>query len=186
MKCWVLQAGCKSGRRTAGYPFVPSSFESTRPEGESLDESALFGSRTAARASTFGSRVEPHGSTVLERVTGFLSAACAVHCLLTPLVVAALPLVGSSGAALSGESELLLSALVLISGTATLVLGYRRHRDLRSVGLIGGFLLLYLLGHARETSWYGTALSVVAGLGLAGASFWSARLGHSHDEQCAH
>jgi hypothetical protein len=174
-----LQAGCKSARRTAGYPFVPSSFESTRPEGESLDESALFGSRADPHGSTFG-------STGLERVTGLLSAACAVHCLLTPLVVAALPLVGSSGAALSSGSELLLSALVLISGLATLVLGYRRHRDLRSVALISGFLLLYLLGHAREASWYGTALSIVAGLGLAAASFWSARLGHSHDEHCAH
>jgi hypothetical protein len=159
-----LQAGCKSRRRAAGYSFVPSSFESPRPDGQPLDKSTLG----------------------LERLTGFLSAACAVHCLLTPLVVAALPLVGSSGAALSGGGELLLSALVLISGTATLLLGYRRHRDLRSVALIGGFLLLYLIGHARETTWYGTALSIVAGLGLAAASFWSARLGHSHGEQCAH
>lgn len=150
--------------RDAGYPFVPSSFEPPRPEAQDPEKAALG----------------------LERLTGFLSAACAVHCLLTPLVVAALPLVGSSGAALGGETELMLSALVLISGTATLVLGYRRHRDLRSVALIGACLLLYLAGHAREATWYGTALSVVAGLGLAAASFWSARLGHSHDEQCAH
>jgi hypothetical protein len=126
------------------------------------------------------------GSIGLERVTGFLSAACAIHCLLMPLVVALLPLVGTSGLVLGGTTELLLSALVLVSGTASLVLGYRRHRDGRIAAFIGGCLLLYLIGHAHEAAWYGTALSVIAGLGLAAASFWSARQGHLHDEECAH
>jgi hypothetical protein len=143
---------------------VPSSFESRHPQDETLEK----------------------GTLNFERVTGFLSAACAIHCLLMPLVIAALPLVGTSGVALNGTAELLLSGLVLVSGTATLVLGYRRHRDLRLAGVIAACLALYLIGHAREGVWYGTALSVIAGLGLAAASFWSARLGHVHDQACAH
>lgn len=151
-------------RDTAAYSFVPSSFESQQQLTEPAEKGALG----------------------LERVTGFLSAACAIHCLLMPLVIAALPLVGTSGVALGGTTELVLSTLVLVSGSATLVLGFRRHRDLRIAAFISACLLLYLIGHAREGFWYGTALSVVAGLGLAAASFWSARLGHLHDEQCAH
>jgi hypothetical protein len=165
-----MQAGCKSVRVTAPYSFVSSSLESphTAPaeglEAEGLDKATLG----------------------LERVTGFLSAACAIHCLLMPLVVALLPLVGTSGIALGGTTELVLSALVLVSGTASLVLGYRRHRDGRIAAFISACLVLYLVGHAHEAAWYGTALAVVAGLGLAAASFWSARLGHMHDEECAH
>jgi hypothetical protein len=164
MKCSILQAGCKSTRDAAAYSFVPSSFESQPAHGEHLEK----------------------GTLRLERVTGFLSAACAIHCLLMPLVVAALPLLGTSGVALGGTTETVLSALVLVSGAASLVLGYRRHHDLRITALISACLALYLLGHAREANWHGTALSVLAGLGLAAASFWSARLGHLHDEQCAH
>jgi hypothetical protein len=122
----------------------------------------------------------------LERVTGFLSAACAIHCLLMPLVVALLPLVGSSGLVLGGTTELFLSGLVVVSGVASLVLGYRRHRDGRVAAFISACLVLYMVGHAHETLWYGTLLAVVAGLGLATASFWSARLGHLHSEDCAH
>lgn len=103
-----------------------------------------------------------------------------------PLVIALLPLVGTSGVVLGGTTELLLSGMVLVSGMASLVLGYRRHRDARVAGLIAGCLVLYVVGHAHEQSWLGNALAVVAGLGLAGASFWSARLGHAHDEACAH
>jgi len=119
-------------------------------------------------------------------VTALLSAACAVHGLLTPLAIAALPLVGSSGFVLGGATEQWLSTLVLVSGTASLVLGYRRHRDGRIAALISACLVVYLIGHAHEAAWYGTALSVFAGLGLAAASFWSARLGHMHGAQCAH
>jgi hypothetical protein len=162
-------------RDTAAYPFVPSSLETRRSDP----------ARAENRALRHGEHPEK-GALGVERITGFLSAACAVHCLLMPLVIASLPLVGTSGVALSGTTELALSGLVLVSGTASLVLGYRRHRDLRVAAFIGACLALYLIGHAREAAWYGTALSVVAGLGLAAASFWSARLGHMHDAQCAH
>lgn len=163
-----MQTGCKSGRGHAPYPFVSSTAEPQRDS-----HKALFGA-------------DEHASTSLERATAFLSAACAVHCLLMPLVIAVLPLVGTSGVVLGGTAELLLSALVLVSGVASLVLGYRRHHDARVAALIVICLVLYVVGHANEQTWLGNALAVVAGLGLAGASFWSARLGHSHDEACAH
>jgi hypothetical protein len=43
-----------------------------------------------------------------------------------------------------------------------------------------------LIGHAHEGAWFGSALAIVAGLGLAAASFWSARLGHAHNADCDH
>jgi hypothetical protein len=177
-----MQAGCKNGREKAPYPFVPSSLETPRNDAPSDAISPL-----ASPSARFDQVPDlDKGTLSLERVTGILSAACAIHCLLMPLVVALLPLVGTSGVVLSGTTELLLSLLVLGSGSASLVLGYRRHRDLRIASLISTCLVLYLIGHAHESAWYGTALAVVAGLGLAGASFWSARLGHLHSAECAH
>ena len=102
------------------------------------------------------------------------------------MALALLPLVGTSGAVLGGTTELLLSALVLVSGSASLVLGFRRHRDARLSAIIAACLVLYSVGHAHEAAWYGATLSVLAGLGLAAASFWSARLGHMHSDECAH
>lgn len=167
-----MQAGCKSGPGTAPYSFVSSSLESPRNS-----DPVLYTQKAHA---------PENAGLGLERATAFLSAACAIHCLLMPLVIALLPLVGTSGVVLGGTTEALLSSLVLVSGSATLLLGYRRHRDGRVAALISACLVLYLVGHAHEGAWFGSALAVVAGLGLAGASFWSARLGHAHDGECAH
>jgi hypothetical protein len=132
---------------------------------------------------------EPHRQpSGLERAATWLSALCAVHCLVVPVASAALPLVGAStGAALGGTVEHLLSLLVVLGGGLSAVFGYRRHHDLRLTLSMAGCIVLYLVGHALESSWYGVALAVVGGLGLAASSFLSARLGHVHHaEECAH
>lgn len=141
------------------------------------------------------SRLTPQGSanraptgTRLERAAGWLSAACAVHCLLLPLGVTLLPVLGASGlAALEPSVDLALALLVVAGGAGSALLGFRRHRDLRLSLIMVGCVLLYLVGHGLEQAWYGRALAITGGLGLALASFASARLGHTHaPETCAH
>lgn len=127
-------------------------------------------------------------SAGLERAATWLSAACAVHCLLVPVASALVPLVGVSSQAsmLDERYEDWMHVLVVAGGLLSLLVGYRRHREARIAGAMALGLVLYLAGHAAESAWYGVLISVVGGLGLAAASFWSARRGHMHAEHCAH
>jgi hypothetical protein len=127
-------------------------------------------------------------SVSAERAATWLSMACAVHCLLVPVLTAGLPLAGAS---LSAELlhhpalEFSLVALVLVGAGFTLLFGYRRHRDLPVLfGVLLG-LGLYLAGHLSQR-WFASALAIAGALLLAAASFVSARLSHAHDESCAH
>lgn len=180
----VMQTGCKKASDEAGYPFVSAS--SQQPS--VLDPSApaaLAGS--AAEGLGFGSRAAPRAPT-LERVATWLSAACAVHCLVVPVASALVPLVGvsSDATALDARYEEWLHVLVVAGGLLSLLIGYRRHRELRIAGAMAFCIALYLAGHAVESAWYGVVVSVFGGLGLAAASFWSARRGHLHVEHCDH
>ncbi len=122
----------------------------------------------------------------LERVATWLSLACAVHCLVMPIALSALPLLGSSGFTRVGSSaDLLLTLLVVASALAGSAWGYRRHRDSRIVIGTGVGLATYLLGHLFERAWYGVGLAVAGALVLAASSFISARLSHA-DADCVH
>lgn len=127
-------------------------------------------------------------SSPAERVATWLSLACAVHCLLVPIAVSTLPLLGATGLTeLGSAAELLLTALVVASAIAGASWGYRRHHDLRVVLSAGVGLVAYLLGHLLHGSWYGVALAVGGALMLAASSFVSARLSHICKEpSCAH
>jgi hypothetical protein len=132
--------------------------------------------------------VKVRDASSLERVATWLSAACAVHCLLVPVASALVPLVGvSSQAAMFDERyEDWLHVFVVAGGLLSLLVGYRRHGEARIAGAMALGMVLYLAGHAVEGAWYGVLVSVIGGLGLAAASFWSARRGHAHDEACEH
>jgi MerC mercury resistance protein len=135
-----------------------------------------------------GASASPVG-TRLERAAAWLSAACAVHCLLLPLGAALLPVLGVSAFGSLGRSvDLALLLLVVAGGAGSALLGFRRHRDLRLSLIMAGCVVLYLIGHGLgEQAWYGRALAISGGLGLALASFTSARLGHTHAPgTCAH
>jgi hypothetical protein len=130
----------------------------------------------------------PHHSqgAPVERAATWLSMACAVHCMLMPLLTALLPLAGASLSVLHHPAlELSFAALVLLGAAFTLLSGYRRHRD---VGVLCGVLVglvLYLFGHL-SAAWYARPMSVSGALILAAASFASARMAHVHGERCAH
>lgn len=128
---------------------------------------------------------------MLERAATWISAACAVHCMLVPVASALVPLVGvgSQAGHLNERYEDWLHLMVVAGGLLSLLVGYRRHREARIAAAMGLGIALYLVGHAAEQAWYGVLISVAGGLGLAAASFWSARRGHAHThthgEHCA-
>jgi hypothetical protein len=163
-----MQPGCKNGGAASGCGFVHA---------ESESRSAPPYSAGSARA-----------GAKLERAAAWLSAACAVHCLLLPLGAALLPLLGVSALGSLGRSaEVALSLLVVVGGVGSALLGFRRHRELWLSLVMAGCVLLYLAGHGLEQVWYGRALAIAGGVGLALASFASARLGHNHAPgSCAH
>jgi hypothetical protein len=123
----------------------------------------------------------------LERAATWVSLACAVHCLLVPLLAAGLPLAAGTGARFISHPavELGLAAVVLGGAGFTGLLGFRRHRDVRVLAVLAAGLVLYVLGHVLD-GWPSSALSIAGALLLAAASFTSARLSHMHDESCAH
>lgn len=130
-----------------------------------------------------------HDERTLERAATWLSLACAVHCLLMPLAIGVMPLLGASGglSVVGPGADLALTLLVVASAGAGVLWGYRRHRDARLVLATGTGLLIYLVGHVYEDSWPGVALAVLGALTLAASSFLSARLSHVHDAaHCAH
>lgn len=124
-----------------------------------------------------------------ERAAAWLSLACAVHCLLMPIVLSVMPLVSSASFALSEGTDLVLTVLVVVSVSLGAVWSYRRHRDRRlllwtSLGL-GAYLVGHLLGH--HGSWLGLSLAVGGALMLAASSFAGARLArHCDDVACSH
>jgi len=133
--------------------------------------------------------IPPHRpSQPLERAATWLSLACAAHCLLVPVGLTVMPLMGASFATgLSEGVEHTLTALVVASALGGVVWGYRRHRDLRVVLATAVGLVVYLIGHVLEGSVTGLALGVLGALVLASSAFLSARLQHAAgDPHCAH
>lgn len=135
---------------------------------------------------------ERQRGALLERAASWLSLACAVHCLVMPLALGALPLLGASAWQLDASIDHTLSVLVIVGAVAGSLWGYRRHHQLRLVLASALGLAVYLLGHALEPQWYGVFAVVLGALVLAVSAFFSARLGHAHvhphhsDAPCAH
>ena len=91
---------------------------------------------------------------LMDRIAIGLSGVCAIHCLITPLVLVALPV--AAGAWLDGESfHLWLLLLILPLSTTALTLGCRRHKDMAVMLLgIAGMALL-LLAVFLPVGWLG-------------------------------
>lgn len=90
------------------------------------------------------------GGALLDRLAFLLSGACAVHCLLTPLLVVLLPLT-VAGWLTHPDFHFWMLALVVPSTGLAMVLGYRRHRDritvMGSLGGVGLLALALFIGH---------------------------------------
>ncbi len=114
----------------------------------------------------------------LDFLGALASTACAVHCLLTPVVIALLPLLGASfWAAPWLENSVVVLAIVL--GLTSLLHGYSHHRQFRALGLLlGGIVLLVIgrwgIGHTAQ--FWETTLVVLGGIAVAGAHLINRRL----------
>jgi hypothetical protein len=76
----------------------------------------------------------------IDRLGASLSFLCALHCLLQPLLLLALPMVGL-GFFLNENLETLFLTLTVILASFALLLGYRHHRNARVFPLLGGGII---------------------------------------------
>ncbi len=119
------------------------------------------------------------------------SLLCAIHCALTPLLLAALPALGLT-VWFDGSVEWALVLFVTLLGLFSLGWSYRRHRALRALGLLlPGLVALWagLLYAPLHESVVPHAVVMTFGGTLVGlAHLVNLRLnhGHVHDASCTH
>lgn len=91
---------------------------------------------------------------LMDRIAIGLSGVCAIHCLITPLVLVALPV--AAGAWLGGESfHLWLLLLILPLSATALTLGCRRHKDMAVMLLGAAGMTLLVLAVLFGARWLG-------------------------------
>lgn len=66
-------------------------------------------------------------SQKLSKIGGWVSVACAIHCLMGPVLLGLLPIVGAKGE-LAEKLEGPLILLSVLIGTTAILVGYREHR----------------------------------------------------------
>jgi MFS superfamily sulfate permease-like transporter len=83
----------------------------------------------------------PKSADLLDGAAVTLSALCLVHCLALPLLVAGLPFLSQFS---EGHLHAQVLVVVIPLSTVALLIGYRRHRDIRIVlaGVLGMALLV--------------------------------------------
>ncbi len=128
---------------------------------------------------------------LLDRFGATGSMLCAVHCALTPLLLAAIPSLGLS-VWLGDGFERAFVIFVTVLGLFSLLWGYRRHRAFRALGLLmvglaalwGGVLCPPLhqpvIVHAVVMTLGGTLVGLAHVVNLR-LNHW-----HVHDASCAH
>jgi MerC mercury resistance protein len=119
-----------------------------------------------------------------DRLGATASFLCAVHCVVLPFVLAALPAFGLGFLADHGfEHAFILCASVL--ALFTLIQGYRRHRiGVALALLVPGLLLLWLGGFVvdlHDTLIWHAVLVAIGGSCVAGAHLTNMRLVHVHE-----
>lgn len=115
----------------------------------------------------------------------FLSVGCIAHCILTPLVLPVLPLVGFSFEH-SGLIHVVLSILVVLVATVSIGLGARKYPSRLPVGLtvIGSFCLFYagLTETIDGAGFLSTAETIVGSVSIITAHY----LNHKNLCSCKH
>ena len=107
-----------------------------------------------------------------------LSAICAVHCLLLPLVVGVLPMIGVAW--VSEETELWLSLVAVFVAGLSALWGYHLHKKLRVIALFVGAVGLVVMGLILGDVWYHTG----GMFALLGAHILSSSLCKSCSQDC--
>lgn len=130
-------------------------------------------------------------NSLLDRFGATGSIVCALHCALTPLLLAAIPSLGLS-VWLGDGFERGFVMFVTVLGLFSLIWGYRRHRTFRALGmLLFGLAALWagvlyaplhqaLVPHAIVMTVGGTLVGLAHLVNLR-LNHW-----HVHDASCAH
>ena len=133
-----------------------------------------------AVAHEHGLHAHPHDqsqnhSDTLDRIGAIVSFACAIHCVLVPIVVA-LPTVGLGWFTDARLENALAGGALLVAGMSA-AWGFRKHRRLRIVFVFSMAAVLLIASRiVGEANWMGSALAVAGGLTLVGTHIYSHRL----------
>lgn len=121
-----------------------------------------------------------------EKIGVGLSFICAIHCALTPLFIAFLPLVSSKVFHNSTIDAVLLGSSFLIVGITNLI-GFVRHHQKYAplVYMLLGFSLI-LSGHSSHVFWLEIGASVIGGCLIAYSIFVNTKATHDAKEDCCH
>jgi hypothetical protein len=135
--------------------------------------------------------MKSHLNSLLDRFGATGSIVCALHCALTPLLLAAIPSLGLS-VWLGDGFERGFVMFVTVLGLFSMIWGYRRHRVFRALGmLLFGLAALWagvlyaplhqaLVPHAIVMTIGGTLVGLAHLVNLR-LNHW-----HIHDASCAH
>lgn len=135
-------------------------------------------------------QLPPATPALFDRLGATGSLLCAVHCALLPLLMAVLPSLGVA-AWLGGQGfEALFVLFASGLGLYTIVSGYRRHRGVRALWLLGPGLLvlwgtvLYAPLHRQVVAH--AVLMTLGGTLVGLAHLANLRLVHVHSANCGH
>lgn len=128
---------------------------------------------------------EPSPVTWVDRAGICVSAACAVHCIAMPAVLALVPTVGSIVVIGNGVERLLAVGAVALA-VATLCWGFRIHRKKRLILSFSAAALFILWGQLFAAGWLETGLVVLGGMGLIGSHLLNRSLCRSCRTCCSH
>lgn len=129
--------------------------------------------------------------SLIDRFGATGSLVCALHCAITPLLLAAIPSLGLS-VWLGDGFERGFVTFVTVLGLFSLVWGYRRHRAFRALGmLLFGLAALWtgvLYAPVHEAAVPHAIVMTVGGTLVGLAHLLNLRLNHwhIHDASCAH
>lgn len=135
--------------------------------------------------------MKSHLNSLLDRFGATGSIVCALHCALTPLLLAAIPSLGLS-VWLGDGFERGFVTFVTVLGLFSMIWGYRRHRVFRALGmLLFGLAALWagVLYPPLHQAMVPHAIVMTIGGTLVGlAHLVNLRLNHwhVHDASCAH
>jgi hypothetical protein len=129
--------------------------------------------------------LEASDSSWVDRAGICVSAACAVHCLAMPILLAVIPAM-SSILVIGHGIEVGLAGAAVILAVACLCWGFRIHRKKRLILSFSAAAIFILSGQLWAEGWLETALVVCGGLGLVGSHLLNRALCRSCSTCCSH
>jgi MerC mercury resistance protein. len=120
------------------------------------------------------------GVTRFFKVASWLSILCGIHCLLTPVLLAVLPILGAQGR--FGETtETVLIFLSITIGAISIGMGVAQHRRWSLLAILAVAIAMILSGHYLAPDRFEAPMIVTGALIMAGGQFLNLR---SHRDAC--